>query len=499
MVLYEMIQARQAREFADLPAEASEREAALRTDLNHLTELIFDWEHSSRPVDSTELAQLKTQLFSQQQAHDSLLNVLEQAYPGYSQLKQTQAIVNPQLIQARLKEDEAFLSYVSQDSVLGVFVFTQDGFDYVSLPMGGHLAADIQAYRTALQSPSMAYDVFSPLSYQLYQLLVAPVSQLIEGKRLIISPDGRLATIPFESLITEPNSAGASYAAAPFLIKKHQLSYTYSATFWVEEQTQLAPNRETLAFAPSFNERRNDSPSEENLLALASTDTIRGKLSGLRGTRKEVEEMSQFLSVTSFIEGQATESAFKALAGGYGILHLATHAIIDNENPLNSRLLFSIGQDSSEDGDLHAWELYQLDLHAQLAVLSACNTGFGKLQRGEGVMSLGRAFAYAGVPSVVMSLWPAEDESTADLMGSFYQKLAAGRSKDEALQAAKLQFLKEADPIAHHPFYWAGFVVQGEAGPLADKQQNGWWWLLGLALLVLIGGVAVYRRRSSLP
>ena len=189
----------------------------------------------------------------------------------------------------------------------------------------------------------------------------------------------------------------------------------------------------------------------------------------------------------------ANEAVFKSNAIDYGILHLATHAIIDGENPLNSYLIFTSTGDSTEDNNLYAWELYNMRLNAQMAVLSACNTGFGKLQRGEGVMSLGRAFAYAGVPSIVMSLWPAEDESTADLMGYFYEALAEGQSKDEALRNAKLRFLKEMPPSKHHPFYWAGFVVQGDAGPLKSNEIPLWIW--GLCVVLIGCFYAILREK----
>jgi CHAT domain-containing protein len=133
--------------------------------------------------------------------------------------------------------------------------------------------------------------------------------------------------------------------------------------------------------------------------------------------------------------------------------------------------------------------MYNMKLKAQMAVLSACNTGLGEIHEGEGVMSLGRAFAYAGVPSIVMSLWPAEDESTADLMGYFYEGLAEGQAKDEALRNAKLRFLEEIPPSKHHPFYWAGFVVQGDAGPLEKGGIPVWGWILIGLIIIVVGGV----------
>jgi CHAT domain-containing protein len=105
-------------------------------------------------------------------------------------------------------------------------------------------------------------------------------------------------------------------------------------------------------------------------------------------------------------------------------------------------------------------------LNAQLAVLSACNTGYGKIAKGEGVMSLARGFAQAGVPAIVMSLWTAQDKSTSEIMGNFYKALADGKTKDESLKIAKLTYLENASKLGAHPYFWAAFVLVGENKPL---------------------------------
>ena len=156
---------------------------------------------------------------------------------------------------------------------------------------------------------------------------------------------------------------------------------------------------------------------------LASYGDLRNQIGDLKYTTDEIRNASSFFDGMTFTGSQATESSFKRHGGEFQILHLAMHAIIDEENPLQSKLIFTQDQDTLEDGFLNAYELYNMRLTAEMAVLSACNTGFGKLVRGEGVLSLGRAFAYAGCPSIVMSLWPAQDKATADIMRYFYQGL----------------------------------------------------------------------------
>jgi CHAT domain-containing protein len=165
---------------------------------------------------------------------------------------------------------------------------------------------------------------------------------------------------------------------------------------------------------------------------------------------------------------------------------------------MQSRLLFAPQRDTVEDGLLHAYELYNLRLPADLAVLSACNTGFGRLQAGEGVMSLAHAFRYAGCRSIVMSLWPAEDESTAFIVERFYAHLAGGLPKDEALRLARLDYLDQADPLRAHPYYWTHLVAMGDMTPLRKNKSPSLWWIAGLGgVVVAVVGMYYYFSNVS--
>src|SRR5258706_3672618 len=127
------------------------------------------------------------------------------------------------------------------------------------------------------------------------------------------------------------------------------------------------------------------------------------------------------------------------------------HSLVNDENPMMSVMVFSSADDDTTDvNELTAIELYNMSLKSDLAVLSACNTGFGKLHRGEGIMSFSRAFSYAGVPSAVISLWQVPDKATSKIMVNFYKYLKAGESKDLALQHAKLDSSGITRKCLHH-------------------------------------------------
>ena len=233
----------------------------------------------------------------------------------------------------------------------------------------------------------------------------------------------------------------------------------------------------------------------------------RDGLLDLQGAKDEVNAIRKVIGGKAFEDSLATEGSFKREAAQYRILHLAMHAYADDQDPMLSHLLFTLNpKDTTEDGDLTAAELYAMNLNADLAVLSACNTGFGTLSKGEGVMSLARAFTYAGVPATVTSLWEAPDATTPGIMESFYKNLKLGMPKDDALRQAKLTYLKNAhESLAANPYLWASFVPMGnmdaidleEKGPLSNLMADfGFWIGAGVGVLALVIWGFIWRRKK---
>jgi CHAT domain-containing protein len=197
---------------------------------------------------------------------------------------------------------------------------------------------------------------------------------------------------------------------------------------------------------------------------------FRKDLQPLAHSGEEVSGVQKMLGGDVFYGKDATEERFVQLAGGYRILHLATHGKANDEAADYSFLAFSEKKDSLENELLYVRDLYNLSLNADLVTLSACETGAGKLERGEGIISLARAFTYAGAKSIVTTLWSVQDERTKDLMLDFYRNLKKGMNKDEALRETKLAYLFKNNHAAAHPFFWAGVVAMGEMTPLfAEK------------------------------
>ena len=159
--------------------------------------------------------------------------------------------------------------------------------------------------------------------------------------------------------------------------------------------------------------------------------------------------------------------------------------MIDNNSPLFSSLIMT--KDTVEDGYLHAFEIYSKKIDAELVVLTACETGKSNANIGEGIVSLAHAFTYAGCPATLMTLWSVDEKSTAYIIDHFYDYLMDGDKKSEALKKAKIDFLESANLQERAPYYWAGIVLIGDDSPLFESSIDKMWWLLIIAILLVIG------------
>ena len=224
---------------------------------------------------------------------------------------------------------------------------------------------------------------------------------------------------------------------------------------------------------------------------------VRSNLSPLGWTKEEVTSIASYFESDEYIGKSATEKTFKQNSTGYQIIHIASHALIDDENPMHSKIAFTIDEkDTVNDGYLHTFELFNTQLNTNMVVLSACNTGYGKVQKGEGVMSLGYAFAYAGVPSVVMSHWQVDDKSTYHLMDSFYKHLADGMTKSKALKMAKLSLLEHKNIIYANPYYWSSFIAYGDDSPIVDTNRNWIWYVTFILVLIFVISILALKKSN---
>lgn len=414
---------------------------------------------------------------------------LERKYPVFTPFNSSSQKIDLNSIIASLAPKRGIVEYMIVADEIYSLIITENGADLLKLDGGDELDSVIKELRVATNHDR---EEFYEISNQLYKILFEPIDDYI-GKLnlpidyLSIIPDGLIGLVSFDVLVSHLSNR-------TYLMEKYVLNYEPSVQVAYGRSSKSKASTNLLAsFAPNFENLDDKEMLIDNYLAVR--DTIRGVLGSLPGAAKEVKEVSAVFSGDVFALGDATEENFNDKAGNYAILHLATHALVDHKSPDNSKLILSESENGEYDGYLHAYEIYNLDLNAQLVTLSACNTGFGKIRKGEGVMSLSRAFAYAGVPATVVSLWPASDKSTPELMTYFYQNLKDGQAKDVALNNARKQYLANAKGKARHPFYWGGFVLIGDSSPLEENKNLSIWMIPTVLVIVMI--LTVYRRKRK--
>ncbi|MFC2158190.1 CHAT domain-containing protein, partial [Acidobacteriota bacterium] len=338
------------------------------------------------------------------------------------------------------------------------------------------------------------------LGEELFQSLVSPgLSSDIEN--IVICPDEILNYLPFEALVF--TKEGEKH----WLIQDYRITYIPSITSLreiLDQESRIKHKRtkDVLAFGDPYLGPNEEKGEIENILknfSFASSLSLeRLKFSG-----QEVDRIADIFGdrkVTLFKRKDASEENFKQLdLTDYRIIHFATHGLIDDKTPARSAIVLSLESTSKsiEDGFLQMREIFNIDLNSDLVTLSACQTALGQFIRGEGLVGLSRAFFYAGASTTLISLWPVNDQASAQLMERFYTHLHAKRSVSEAIQDTKLELIDSG--VLSHPYYWAAFIVSGKSDTVISP--SGWlkWWMGLIALL--IGGGFVYsalRRKRIL-
>jgi CHAT domain-containing protein len=456
-----------AEQIAGIPKTLLAKNESLKTEISFYEKKIVDEQIKNTTANQAQINAWEIQVAKLKEALQQQIAELEQNYPEYYRLKYDTKVATVPQVQEQITQGQALISYALTDSLLHIFVITSDQLIFQTTPHAAVVREQIQVIRKALQDNHAA--LFQESAYALYSYLLTPVlPSLKRVKKLMIIPDGTIGNLPFEILLTKAVDSTLKYGALPYLLLKYPCTYNYSATLFVEN-TKTRPSQATydlLAFAPRFQEV-STTPAEVTERKVLPNDTLRTQLLPLVGAQEEAKHISEITHGQYWSGDEATESYFKQMAGTYGVLHLATHALMDDKNPSYSKLVFAVeSPDSPEDGYLHTYELYNLKLNAQLVTLSACNTGNGKIHKGEGIMSLARGFAYAGCSNIIMSLWPTPDRATSQIMKYFYESLAEGLPKDEALYQAKIKYVQYSDGLLANPRFWGSFVLIGDTDPI---------------------------------
>lgn len=442
-VLLESIADTKAKSYSGIPDNLLATEQQLNTE-----KAFYEQKLAQLTPGTPDEKLYREKLFAVNRAFENFTKELEKTYPNYYNLKYNFSVADIGYLQKKLQKNEALISYFNGEQTPNLYVFyvTYNGFKIVNIAKHPYYEKFLTAFRNSITLQT--HEVYVNSSNQLYKQLL-PFK--IKANHLIIVPDGRMATVPFEALLTAKTKAITLPNQWPYLIHKCAVSYQYSATLMLQNQSTIHSfNNAAYMLAPvQFGEH-----------------SSAAQLPDLPDTHTEVQKIDSLFRLHQFstllcTHRQATEHTFKKTnLLPYSYVHLATHGMVNESKPELSELFLCKEGGSNEDGNLFTGEIFNLKLNARLVTLSACQTGLGKITRGEGIIGLSRALLYAGAQNVMVSQWTVNDASTAALMVEFYKNLLSGNSNLAlALQKAKCSLAKH--PTYAQPYYWAPFVLIG--------------------------------------
>ena len=489
LLLYEAIREAEALKIAGIPDSLLQQEKNLRLDIAAYDKLRQEKLAGGLSETDTSVLAIAASLLRLRQSHETLKSRFEEEYPKYYRARYELPILKVDEVQQELlKPGQSLVEYFVGDSAVYIFLLQPDHFEVVEVKKDSSLEAWVRLmtqegtygyYSLPRNEQSFSRKAETIHNYtiaarKLYDKLWAPIKDKLT-EQVIVIPDGPLGYLPFEALLSrEPPREGA-FNEYPYLLYEHQFSYCYSATLLREMQEKpfhQPAEGLLLAMAPFYTDDVELLAARMDSLSLKSVVDPEDVLEPLPGSGEEINQINRLWKGKALYGPQASLEKFLLLAPKHLILHLSTHGRADDRLGDYAYLAFGVpGQPGAFD-KLYARDLYNLSLDADLVFLSACETGIGKLRRGEGIVSLARAFAYAGTKSVVTTLWQVRDKETQSLATSFYTYLHAGKSKDAALRLAKLEYLEQqqgqgTEALAH-PFFWSGFIGIGDMNSLKN-------------------------------
>ncbi|MDH4057796.1 MAG: CHAT domain-containing protein, partial [Cyclobacteriaceae bacterium] len=440
-VLLDAISDTNAKSFAGIPPDLLEEEKSLKSAIALVSQKL------AQKPDEEEEKSLRETSFQLNQSYQAFTQNLEKQYPEYFNLKFNSSSPSVVQLQRIIGQSTALLSYFidEKNNRLYTYLITKKNFSIYEQPLPTDYDKNITGLRNSVFY--MSLEPFIKSSRSLFTLLIPKIPSSIHD--IVILPTGRMSIIPFEVLLTkEVKDSDPSYATLPYLLKKYSIRYEFSAGLLIQNKDEPTGARITSALlcAPV------NFPEKNNLADLPGTEDEINTIQSLFASKNITSEV--------LMKKKANEAMLKSdNLQEHSIVHLATHGIVDENNPELS-CIFLQTDSEAEDGNLFSGEIYNLRLKADLVTLSACQTGLGKISKGEGVIGLSRALVYAGANNIIVSFWSVGDKSTAKLMSDFYKLLLEKPTVNytQNLRQAKLNLINgEFAP----PYYWAPFVLIG--------------------------------------
>ena len=377
--------------------------------------------------------------------------VIKEQFPNLDLLSTSKFAIAQQ--QSTMDSDALILKYIFLKDKLALFSISKSDIKVDLMPWGVGEKALLDHFVDNLKTQQYDAQIAKDLSEAL-------LPNINGYSKLIINPDGELFQLPFEVLSSDDR----------YLFEDFAISYTSNLKFIDTQASQTTAAEQLAIYVPNYEDT-------------STMSLTRSQSSVLVGAQKEARKIGSLFSAKVYDESSLNKEAFITTSANARMLHLAMHAEVNNDQPELSKFIFS--RSENDDDHLYLEEIYGMSLGAEMAVLSACNTGLGKENAGRSFESFQRAFTFAGVPATVASLWEVPDQATGQIMVEFYQNLKAGKTKSEALRLAKQSFLTQhrGTKLAQ-PYYWAGFVIYGNDSAINASPNYLLWSILGGLLFI---------------
>jgi CHAT domain-containing protein len=476
---------------SSVPDSQIEKQNILKGNIAGYNKLIFEESQKTSP-DSRRISMLKDSLFATNRRKERVRDDINRQFPQYQDLLQKTEPIPLSDIQKKLKRDEMVIDYMLSDKYsegkrgLFIFLITRDNIKFRETSLDSAFRKNAEIIRKGDDPAANERDrqsVFRGYTgalHFMYETLFKPAGYLAKGKRIIIIPDEEIAWLPYSAFLKElPRPDQKDYEGLQYLLYDYSFTYAFSSSLIFSSYVRQKRGEEVLAFSPDYG---NGSFNVANTV----------KLSGAEG---EIGSIYKWFRGRRFTGEQATETNFRKVLHDTAIFHLAMHSISDTVNSKYSFLLFGTKNDSAGDGRLYNYEISLTRIASPMVVLSACNSGTGTLYHGEGLMSLARSFILAGASSVVKTSWEVNDEVSAEIIARFYHYLSQGYPKDEAMNRARIEYIRKNPPNCSNPYYWAAYEVVGDNTPITHNKRI--YEAIFSIVMILIAGFALFylRRR----
>lgn len=478
-ILFSSLAESNAKSFGDIPDSLVTQETSLKKAITQYTQ-----ELSANP-DSAQQVYYQRKLFEANQSYEKLITRLENSYPKYYDLKYDIGVAAVGDVQEFLPDSSMMISYFIAEDHLYANYITKDSYEIHKNAKPDNYEKMIVGFRNSILYQLDGY--YKRVGKRLYdELFPATIPEDVNS--LVIVLDGLMATIPFEALLTEKVDRAVGNQSLPFLVNDYNVSYTFSAnllfkTFQNEKTLRekapqdgfiMAPVEFDAPYLEILKNVKSSSYKEAGVARMLEKNTGAMQRNDLPGSEREVNAIDSLFQSAKrttklLMRSEASEGLLKETSlDQFKYVHIASHGFVNQEEPEFSGILLSVDS-TNEDGILFSGEVYDLGLNAELVTLSACETGLGKITKGEGIIGLSRALIYAGGKNINVSLWPVSDVSTQQLMTSFYGKLSElqvptqlteSLNYSKYLGEVKRQMIK--DQTFSDPYYWSPFVLLGK-------------------------------------